>query len=335
MSDHDWTCQYIYNPDARLQSQRLQHSNHGERSEDQARPSSRPCLPVGFPQPGGRVVLPPVARVLTVSTSQGTTSQSSVSTSHGTTSSHLSAGTSQGATSMPMVRTVRGTTTSMSSGPLHGGGCRTRQRRRRRPRCHKRIGNDLLKRKTKFEKVVGPREQQMTVKIPLLGSSRPAVASGSRGAQCHISDCSRDRLKRHAFECHLPTIFKEERLGQEITIRHIGALSMIAPWHLGDWATLRSLANFFHLMDAGTTFDQSVTQGQHHTMSDMCIEIGTNPPLSFVLSHAGNEEWVLVHWQVLLRLLTRDQPLASTTACFVSSDSGERSSTSKSTISLR
>ena len=30
---------------------------------------------------------------------------------------------------------------------------------------------------------------------------------------------------------------------------------------------------------------------------------------SFVLSHAGNEEWVLVHWQVVLRLLARVQPL--------------------------
>ena len=69
----------------------------------------------------------------------------------------------------------------------------------------------------------------MTVKIPLFGSSRPAVASGSRGAQCPISDCSCDGLKRHAFECHLPAIFTEECLGQEITIRHIGALSMIAP----------------------------------------------------------------------------------------------------------
>ena len=159
MSDHDWTRQYIYNPDARLQSQRLQHSNHGERSEDQARPSSRPCSPVGFPRPGGRVVLPPVTRVLTVSTSQGTTSQSSVSTSRGTTSSHLSASTSQGTTSMPLVRTVRGTTTSMSSGPLHGGGRRTRQGRRRRHRCHERVGNDIPERKTKFEMVVGQREQ--------------------------------------------------------------------------------------------------------------------------------------------------------------------------------
>ena len=83
----------------------------------------------------------------------------------------------------------------------------------------------------------------------------------------------------------------------------------MASWLLGDRATLRSLANYFHLMDAGTTFDQSVTQDQQRAMLDMCVEMGTKPPSSFVLSHARNEEWVLVHWQVVLRLLARVQPL--------------------------
>ena len=58
---------------------------------------------------------------------------------------------------------------------------------------------------------------------------------------------------------------------------------------MGDRATLRSLSNYSYLMDA-STFDQSVTQGNQRTMSDICIEIGTKPPSSFVLSHAGNEE---------------------------------------------
>ena len=62
-------------------------------------------------------------------------------------------------------------------------------------------------------------------------------------------------------------------------------------------------------MDAGTTFDQSVTQDQQRAMLDMCVEMGTKPPSAFVLSHAGNEEWVQVHWQVVLRLLARVQPL--------------------------
>ena len=89
----------------------------------------------------------------------------------------------------------------------------------------------------------------------------------------------------------------------------MGALSMIASWLLGDRATLPSLANYFHLMDAGTTFDQSITQDQQRAMLDICVEMGTKPPSSFVLSQAGNEEWVLVHWQVVLRLLARVQPL--------------------------
>ena len=85
--DHDWIRQYINNPDARLQSRRLQRPNRGERSEDLARPSSSICSKVGFPRPEGRSVPPPVARVMSVSTSQGTTSQPSVvSTSQGTTS---------------------------------------------------------------------------------------------------------------------------------------------------------------------------------------------------------------------------------------------------------
>ena len=89
MWDHDWIPQYINNPDARLQSRRLQRLNCGERSEDQARPSSSTYSPSRFPQPEARVVPLPVARVLSVSTSQGTNSSqpSVVSTSQGTTSS--------------------------------------------------------------------------------------------------------------------------------------------------------------------------------------------------------------------------------------------------------
>ena len=384
----EWIRHHIFNPDSRLQSRR---SSRRERSEDQARPSSSNRSPVRFPQPGDRVVPPPVARspspmvasptlseedallhedpadiimlsepsrpslstghgttssqpsvvstsqsttssqpsvvstsqgttssrpsvVSTsqgttssqpsvVSTSQGTTSSrpSVVSTSQGTTSSRPSvASTSQGTTSSrPSVSTARGTSSSLS-----GDG-----RRRRRDRRDV-SGNNGPEKKPKFEMVVVPRERQMTVEIPILGSSRSAVSSGSRGAQCPIYDCSGDGSKRHAFECHLPAIFREELHGQEITRRRIGALSMIASWLLGDRATLRSLANYFHLMDAGTTFDQSVSQGQRRAMSDLCFSIGTDPPSSFVLSHAGNEEWVLVHWQVLLLLLARVQPLA-------------------------
>ena len=70
------------------------------------------------------------------------------------------------------------------------------------------------------------------------------------------------------------------------------------------------VSELFSSYGCGTTSDQSVTQGQHQAMSDLCISIGTDPPSSFVLSHAGNEEWVLVHWQVLLWLLARVQPLA-------------------------
>ena len=297
--DHDWIRQHINNPDARLQARRVQRPNREERSEDQARPSSSTCSPVRFPQPEGRVEPPPVARVLSVSTSQGTTSRPSVSTSQGTTSSKL------------LVRTVQGTrsNTSMSSGPHHGGGRRARQQRRRRRRRQERTGNNYLEKAPKFETVVRPREQQMRVEMPHHDSSGPTIAPGSSGAQCPIPNCSSDGSKRHAFECHLPAIFREELHGQEITVRRIGALSMIASWLLGDRATLRSLANYFHLMDVGTTFDQRVTQDQQRAMIDMCKEMETKPPSSFVLSQAGNEEWVLVHWQVVLRLLARVQPL--------------------------
>ena len=87
-------------------------------------------------------------------------------------------------------------------------------------------------------------------------------------------------------------------------------LSMIASWLLGDQGTLRSLANYLHLMDIGTTFDQSVAQDQQRAMLNMYIGMGTIPQSSFVLSQAGNEEWALVHWQVVLRLLARVQSLA-------------------------
>ena len=262
--DHDWIRQHINNPDARLQARRLQRPNCEERSEDQARPSSSTCSPVRFPRPEGRVEPPPVARVLSVSTSQGTTSSKS------------------------LVRTVRGTrsNTSMSSSPHHGGGRRARQRRRRRRRRQERTGNNYLEKAPKFETVVRPREQQMRVEMPLLDSSGPTIAPGSSGAQCPIPNCSGDGSKRHAFECHLPAIFREELHGQEITVRRIGALSMIASWLLGDRATLRSLANYYHLMDAGTTFDQSVTHDQQRAMLDMCIQMGTKPPSSSGLENS-------------------------------------------------
>ena len=248
--DHDWIRQYI-NPDARLQPRRLQLPNRGERFKDQARPSSSTCSPTD------RVVPPPVARVMSVSTSQDTTSQPSVvSTNQGSTSQPSVVSTSQGTTSSkPLVRTVRGTRSYTS-------GRRARQRRRRRRRRHERTGNDDLEKAPKFETVVRPREQQMRVEMPLLDSPGPTIAPGSSGAQCPIPNCSGDGSKGHAFECHLPAIFREELHGQDITVRRIGALSMIASWLLGDHATLRSLANYFHLMDVGTTFDQSVSQGQ-------------------------------------------------------------------------
>ena len=116
----------------------------------------------------------------------------------------------------------------MSSGPHHGGGRRARQRRRRRRRRHERTGNDDLEKAPKFETVVRPREQQMRVEMPLLESPGPAIAYGPSGTQCPIPNCSGDGSKRHAFECHLPAIFREELHGQDITILRIGALSMIA-----------------------------------------------------------------------------------------------------------
>ena len=72
-------------------------------------------------------------------------------------------------------------------------------------------------------------------------------------------------------DMRLSAIFREELHGQEITIRHIGVLSMIASWLLGERATRRLLANYFHLMDAGTTFDQSVTQDQQWNQTPIVI----------------------------------------------------------------
>ena len=94
--------------------------------------------------------------------------------------------------------------------------------------------------KPKLEVVVVAGERQMTVDIPLLGSSRPAAAP--RGAQCSFSDFLVNGSKRHALECHLSGIFREDLHGQEITIRRIGALSMIATWLMGDRVILRSLS---------------------------------------------------------------------------------------------
>ena len=82
---------------------------------------------------------------------------------------------------------------------------------------------------------------------------------------------------------------------------------MIASWLLGGCATLHSLANYFLSM-----YVQHFTRvlPRVNSVSDFCIQFCTNPPSSFVLSDAWSEELVLVHWQVVLRLLARAQPLA-------------------------
>ena len=139
---------------------------------------------------------------------------------------------------------------------------------------------------------------------------RDATPRFVRSCYCIWATVSHSQLfKIHAFESHLPAIFREELHGQESPFVVWVRYNMIASWLLGDRATLNSLANYFRLMDAGTTFDQSITQDQQRAMFDMCIEMGAEPPSSFVLSHAGNAEWALVHWQVVLGLLARVQPL--------------------------
>ena len=137
----------------------------------------------------------------------------------------------------------------------------------------------------------------MMVEIPLLDSSGPAIASGSSGTQCPIPNCSGDGSKRHAFECHLPAIFREELDGQEITIRRIGALSMIASWHLGDHGTLRLLAHYFHLMYVGTTFDQSVAQDQQRAMCGLGWELNPHRRLCCPMLGMKNESWFIGRWR--------------------------------------
>ena len=135
MWDHEWIRHHIFNPDSRLQSCR---SSRRGRSEDQARPSPSNRSPVRFPQPGGRVMPPPVARSPSPMVASPTLleedallhedpadtimlsepSRPSLSTGHGTTSSQPSVvSTSQGTTSSrpSVVSTSQGTTSSQPS----------------------------------------------------------------------------------------------------------------------------------------------------------------------------------------------------------------------------
>ncbi|MEW8542640.1 MAG: hypothetical protein AB2693_03825 [Candidatus Thiodiazotropha sp.] len=127
-----------------------------------------------------------------------------------------------------------------------------------------------------------------------------------------MADCTGDGSRSHTFECHLPLVLRGELHGQDITVRRSGGLSMIASWLLGDRASLRSLANYFHLMDLSSTLAQTISPHQQRAMTELRLHLHWDPTWTsrFDFSTAGNEEWVLVHWQVLLRLLAKVQPPA-------------------------
>ena len=182
-------------------------------------------------------------------------------------------------------------------------------RRRRRGRKDQSSHSGTSK-KPKFEMVTVPRDRGMTVEVPMLNLPRATATVGSSGAQCPIAECSGDGSRRHAFANHLPAIFREELHGEQITTRRVGALSMIASWLLGERATLGSLANYFHLMDLASTLEQRLFQNQVRAMMDICVHQRVDSPARFDLSQAGNDVWILVHWQVLVRLLARVQPPA-------------------------
>lgn len=161
---------------------------------------------------------------------------------------------------------------------------------------------------SRFETVSVPRTRGLTVEVPLLESSAPTPVF--RGAQCPITDCSGDGSRKHAFECHLPPIFREEITGNDVTIRRLGALSLIAQWLLGSRSTLRTLANYFHLMDVTSQIDGRLSPLQQQGMTGVCLQLGSDSPSHFDLSQSGNQEWILVHWAVLLHLLSRIQPVS-------------------------
>ena len=135
----------------------------------------------------------------------------------------------------------------------------------------------------------------MTVEVPRL--SMPAASSGK--AQCPVAECPGEDSRQHAFECHLPPVFREEIHGSEVTARRIGALSMLASGLMGQRSSLRSLANYFHLLDLSTSLER-VTPLQERAMTGVYVRLGLKIPDRFDISSAGNEEWQLVHWQVLL-----------------------------------
>lgn len=177
---------------------------------------------------------------------------------------------------------------------------------RQRRRHHNRSGHSGQPKKPRYEMIVVQRERGMTVEVPRL--SLPIASSSSR-AQCPVAECPGDGSRRHAFECHLPPVFREELRGPEVTARRVGALSMLASWLMGERTSLRSLANYFHLLDVSSSLEK-VTPLQEQAMTGVCLRLGTDIPSSFDVSRAGNEEWQLVHWQVLLRLLARVEPPA-------------------------
>ena len=113
-------------------------------------------------------------------------------------------------------------------------------RLRQRRRHHHRSGHSGQVKKPRYEMLVVQRDRGMTVDVPRL--SMPAASSGR--AQCPVAECPGDDLRRHAFECHLPLVFREEIHGPEVTARRIGALSMLATWLMGQRSSLRSLANY-------------------------------------------------------------------------------------------
>ena len=84
---------------------------------------------------------------------------------------------------------------------------------------------------------------------------------------------------------------------------------MLASWLIGQRSSLRSLANYFHLLGLSSSLKR-VTPLQERAITGVCLRLGIEIPNTFDISSAGNEEWQLVHWQVLPRLLARVEPPA-------------------------
>ena len=163
-------------------------------------------------------------------------------------------------------------------------------------------------------------KKTMKVSVSATGRSvearEPSDSRDSRSSSCPVPGCKirTRKLKRHAFECHLPAVFRDvtfPRAEIDPNYQQIrgDALTTLARWILGsETSTVFDLV--FHVNENKLVPESAeILERQIIQLQLLSYEMRWRQPTEFSL-HPVNSPAAVIHWRVLLSLislLTRQQ----------------------------